>query len=883
MPNFRAGTLLLPFLAALSCAWPVVAGHSIFTQLVFQEQIPTGLERPHAYVSVGIPLPLTSESKDTQNLVLVGAEATQFRALNHWPSGDIRWLKIDAIIPVKPDAPTVGLQLTTGQGSPAQDAVATETETHWLLRSGAPIFHIPKGGHTVFEFIQGSGDTAPIPYGVVVESMQLPYDTDSEVQLEENGPVRASLVRRRSVQVSDQRGEIILRWSAAQQQNQLEFTVAILAAPENTGPLELEKIRIPFTSGGWQPTDTEDARFWEGQIGGIPALFYLKHSAGSATQACLDIPSNELGASRISKISVPPGALFQTQLVVALNPTESSPELLASPMVARAASPDVYNDTWTFHDQLIATPAVTPPDGQTPITRAHRSLRQYLESEGPSFVEHFGPFNANFTKAWQQGFQPTDLPGELPQIWPLMSGDSIAASAYNAWATAHANTIRPNPSAHQRPLTLLALVDQLKNQESPETRSVIVALLDGWLLTSSGANEAAVRAAAQQGTETLAAVSQLIANSGWNATRLDRLEDLRDALLMATPAEARSDRWYFEAYLSSGDPKLLKAGQAHIDEHPSEAHSNLRHLIRAPLRYRIWRPLQIKVNHTGPGQATATWIAPERAERYRIKASASSFSAPNFLAPPAELPFDRAPNLDSEPIPGKPGTPQSLPLRFAKGTDSVNVVGMYLERGQALPAPQATDEKTAGTTVAQAEPESRFSTSIQLLMFAGIIIIIALMLMVLNRSKQSSHQTLWLVLAIGWLASGCLQEPKVIYHETEDEVVTTEPQGQEIATDQGNYRVRFASSPSPIPLNDHFQLEVTVAGAPEALEAIALEVDADMPAHGHGINTEPTVKPLGNGKYQVDGILFHMKGDWELYLDVVDGPVRERATFPLTL
>ena len=56
-----------------------------------------------------------------------------------------------------------------------------------------------------------------------------------------------------------------------------------------------------------------------------------------------------------------------------------------------------------------------------------------------------------------------------------------------------------------------------------------------------------------------------------------------------------------------------------------------------------------------------------------------------------------------------------------------------------------------------------------------------------------------------------------------------------------------------------------------------------MPAHGHGINTAPTVNSHGDGKFTVDGLLFHMKGDWELYVDILDGPVRERATFPISL
>lgn len=89
--------------------------------------------------------------------------------------------------------------------------------------------------------------------------------------------------------------------------------------------------------------------------------------------------------------------------------------------------------------------------------------------------------------------------------------------------------------------------------------------------------------------------------------------------------------------------------------------------------------------------------------------------------------------------------------------------------------------------------------------------------------------------------------------------------------------------PDPIPLNEHFTIEVRVEAVDGAAlsESVVCEVDADMPAHRHGMNTAPTVSNLGPGRYAVDGLLFHMPGRWELYCDVVQGPVRERATFPM--
>jgi len=77
----------------------------------------------------------------------------------------------------------------------------------------------------------------------------------------------------------------------------------------------------------------------------------------------------------------------------------------------------------------------------------------------------------------------------------------------------------------------------------------------------------------------------------------------------------------------------------------------------------------------------------------------------------------------------------------------------------------------------------------------------------------------------------------------------------------------YAPRPAPFPLGRHFRLEVAVCGAP----ATGLQVDADMPAHRHGMNYRSTVKALGHGRFRVEGMLFHMPGRWRLTFDVEAG------------
>lgn len=105
---------------------------------------------------------------------------------------------------------------------------------------------------------------------------------------------------------------------------------------------------------------------------------------------------------------------------------------------------------------------------------------------------------------------------------------------------------------------------------------------------------------------------------------------------------------------------------------------------------------------------------------------------------------------------------------------------------------------------------------------------------------------------------------------------------REASTDGGSWRVSYAPTPDPIPPNDFFSLMVAVSYAEgAAVQGLSIVVDATMPSHGHGMNTAPLVEDRGDGSFFVDGMLFHMTGDWVLTVDVTDGAVTERASFPI--
>jgi hypothetical protein len=107
----------------------------------------------------------------------------------------------------------------------------------------------------------------------------------------------------------------------------------------------------------------------------------------------------------------------------------------------------------------------------------------------------------------------------------------------------------------------------------------------------------------------------------------------------------------------------------------------------------------------------------------------------------------------------------------------------------------------------------------------------------------------------------------------------------EVESNAGSYLVRYRPAPDPIPWGEPFALEVWVldaAGEPRPARDAALSVDAAMPEHGHGMNRVPEVTRAGDG-FLVGGMLFHMPGRWELYLDVTEGALTERAQLEVLL
>lgn len=70
----------------------------------------------------------------------------------------------------------------------------------------------------------------------------------------------------------------------------------------------------------------------------------------------------------------------------------------------------------------------------------------------------------------------------------------------------------------------------------------------------------------------------------------------------------------------------------------------------------------------------------------------------------------------------------------------------------------------------------------------------------------------------------------------------------------------------------------------DAVEGAQIEVDGGMPAHDHGLPTRPRVtEELGDGYYRLDGVRFHMKGEWEMVVTIRSDESEETVVISLTL
>lgn len=79
------------------------------------------------------------------------------------------------------------------------------------------------------------------------------------------------------------------------------------------------------------------------------------------------------------------------------------------------------------------------------------------------------------------------------------------------------------------------------------------------------------------------------------------------------------------------------------------------------------------------------------------------------------------------------------------------------------------------------------------------------------------------------------------------------------------------TDPEDIAVGEYFTVNLLLCHESGAPFAGTLRVDADMPAHGHGMNYRPAIVQVAAGRFRAEGLMFHMPGEWRLEVSLDDG------------
>lgn len=103
---------------------------------------------------------------------------------------------------------------------------------------------------------------------------------------------------------------------------------------------------------------------------------------------------------------------------------------------------------------------------------------------------------------------------------------------------------------------------------------------------------------------------------------------------------------------------------------------------------------------------------------------------------------------------------------------------------------------------------------------------------------------------------------------------------QAITTNSGLFKLNVsAKALNKIPVNQFHQWVLTIKDANgQAVNNARIAISGGMPAHGHGLPTQPRVeKRIGDGQYLISGMKFNMDGQWKLRFLIVQPTQKDMA------
>ena len=102
---------------------------------------------------------------------------------------------------------------------------------------------------------------------------------------------------------------------------------------------------------------------------------------------------------------------------------------------------------------------------------------------------------------------------------------------------------------------------------------------------------------------------------------------------------------------------------------------------------------------------------------------------------------------------------------------------------------------------------------------------------------------------------------------------------------RGLFVVSYQSELEPLQINRlHAWVLHIENAAGEAVVGAQVEASGGMPVHNHGLPTRPRVTAeIGNGDYRLDGIRFHMAGEWEITISISGDDKTDMVVVAVTL
>ena len=89
-----------------------------------------------------------------------------------------------------------------------------------------------------------------------------------------------------------------------------------------------------------------------------------------------------------------------------------------------------------------------------------------------------------------------------------------------------------------------------------------------------------------------------------------------------------------------------------------------------------------------------------------------------------------------------------------------------------------------------------------------------------------------------------------------------------VRVESAQVSISYSTHPAKIAVGQPFVLELVACTKQGAAVSGRVKLNAHMPEHRHGMNYQPSVEQVGDGRFRSEGWLFHMPGRWEFLFDV---------------